>query len=296
MDTIDCMRVFALVAETGSFAEAARRRRMSRALASKAVARLEERLEVRLFTRTTRTVSLTEAGHAYHERCLGILEQLDAAESELACGQAVPSGTLRVSGPRTFGERHLAAPVVAFADLHPGIEVELDLNDRFVDLVDEGYDLAVRVGVLRDSSLIARKLMTIPVLTVASPAYVARAGLPRRPEDLKDHDCIIDTNLVHDRRWTFVDGLRRIDVPVSGRVAANSAQVVRDFALAGAGIARIPDFNLAPDLEAGRLVPVLGDVGCGAVAAYALYPQGRFLPAKTRAFVDHLAAWFSDRA
>jgi DNA-binding transcriptional LysR family regulator len=296
MDTLDGMKAFAAVAETGSFTEAARHLRLSRALVSKYVARLEDRLGARLLSRTTRTVSLTEIGHSYREHCITILDQVEQAEAAAACGQVEPGGLLRISAPRTFGERHLVAAVADFIAAHPRVEVAIDFNDRFVNLIEEGYDAAIRIGRLADSSLIARRLTGIPIHVVASPAYLEAAGRPRRPEDLAGHQCIIDTNLVHDRRWTFTDGDRRIDVTVSGRIATNSAEAVWNFARADAGIARIPDFEIGPEIAQGRLVILLEDFSSPPIAAYAVYPQGRFVPAKTRAFVDHLGAWFSGRA
>lgn len=293
MDTLDCMKAFAAVAETGSFTEAARRLRLSRALVSKYVARLEDRLGARLLSRTTRTVSLTETGHAYRERCMTILDQLEQAEAVAASGQIEPHGMLRLSAPRTFGERHLVGAVADFIAAHPNIEMTIDFNDRFVNLIEEGYDVAVRIGRLADSSLIARRLTGVPIRIVASSAYLGAAGRPSRPEDLAGHECIIDTNLARDRRWTFADGDRRIDVAVGGRIATNSAEAVWNLALAGAGIARIPDFEIGPDIAEGRLVALLEDFSSPQIAAYAVYPQGRFVPAKTRAFVDHLAGWFS---
>ena len=296
MDTLDCMKAFAAVADTGSFTEAARRLRLSRALVSKYVARLEDRLGARLLSRTTRTVSLTETGHSYREHCVTILDQLEQAEAAAASGQVEPGGLLRLAAPKTFGERHLVFAIAAFVAAHPRIEMAIDFNDRYVNLVEEGYDAAVRVGRLADSSLIARRLTGIPIRIVASPAYLERAGTPRRPEELSRHECIIDTNLVRDRRWTFADGDRRVDVSVGGRIATNSAEAVWNFALAGAGIARMPDFELGPELADGRLVALLEAFSSPPVAAYVVYPQGRFLPAKTRAFVDHLGAWFSGTA
>ena len=294
MDTIDGMRVFAAVAADGSFTAAARRLGISTNLASKYVARLEDRLGVRLMNRTTRRLSLTEAGQAYHARCQQLLDDLDELESAVQQGQATPRGTLTITAPQTFGEMYLTDLVAAFLEEQPDLSVNLTLTDRFVDLVDEGFDLAIRIGALEDSSLIARRLAANRIVTCAAPSYLARAGTPARPEDLKNHACIIDTNVRTPTRWPFeVDGARTA-ITVAGRFSVNSSRAVHDLVLQGAGIGLCPAYSVGPDIAAGRLTAILESFQALDVAVYAVYPHRRHLSGRVRAFIDHMVDYFRD--
>ncbi len=289
MDTIDGMRTFAAVAAAGSFTSAAKKLGISTNLASKYVARLEDRLGVRLMNRTTRSLSLTEVGQAYFARCQQLLDDLEELESSVQQGQTAPRGTLRVTAPQTFGEMYLTGLVAAFLDDQPGLSVDLMLTDRFVDLVDEGFDLAIRIGALEDSSLIARRLADNRIVACAAPAYLARAGTPRRPEDLKDHACIIDTNVRSPMRWPFrIDGARVL-VPVDGRFHVNSSRAVHDLLLQGQGIGLSPAYSVGPDIADGRLTQILTEFQVADVAVHAVYPHNRYLTPKVRSFVDFLA-------
>ena len=206
--------------------------------------------------------------------------------------QTAPRGTLTVTAPQTFGEMYLTGHIATFLEEQPGLSVDLTLTDRFVDLVDEGFDLAIRIGALEDSSLIARRLADNRIVTCAAPAYLARAGTPARPEDLKDHACIIDTNVRSPTRWPFrVDGARQM-VPVEGRFHVNSSRAVHDLVLQGAGIGLCPAYSVGPDIASGLLTQILEDFRVGDVAVHAVYPHNRYLAPKVRSFVDFLADRF----
>lgn len=225
-------------------------------------------------------------------RCQQLLDDLEDLESAVQHVQTAPRGTLTVTAPQTFGEMYLTGHIATFLEEQPGLSVDLTLTDRFVDLVDEGFDLAIRIGALEDSSLIARRLADNRIVTCAAPAYLARAGTPARPEDLKDHACIIDTNVRSPTRWPFrVDGARQM-VPVEGRFHVNSSRAVHDLVLQGAGIGLCPAYSVGPDIASGLLTQILEDFRVGDVAVHAVYPHNRYLAPKVRSFVDFLADRF----
>lgn len=291
LDQVTGMRVFVKVASLGGFSAAARALGMSPAMATKHVAAIEDRLGVRLFNRTTRRLTLTEAGGRYREACERVLAEIDEAEAEAAAAVAEPRGTLRVNGPLAFGLRELAPAVAGFIVDHPGLTVDLALTDRLVDLVEEGWDLAIRIGRLRDSTLIARSLAPVRVILCAAPAYLARAGTPRTIADLARHNCLGYTlpTPANADRWLFgTDG--SVPVEVSGNFRVNNGDALRVAALAGLGLIYQPSFLLADDLKAGRLVCLhLDHPAFEFGAVHAVYPSGRRLPAKTRLFIDFLA-------
>lgn len=292
MDLIDGMRTFSQVVASGSFTRAAEQLGVSKKLVSKYVAELEAHLGVRLLHRTTRSLSLTEAGALYHARCIQLLEDLDTLEEALQTETAQPRGRLLISAPVTFGELHLVPLINAFRTSYPEISIELRLSDRYVSLVDEGFDLAIRIGDLEDSGLIARKLAPAPILLCAAPDYLARAGTPTHPDDLKNHACILDSNLRSGSNWHFLINGKKKSVAVSGSLTVNSARSARDFALLGCGIALCPTYVTAPDLEAGRLVPLLSEFNALDISIYAVYDSNRHLAPKVRAFVDFLVQSF----
>jgi len=296
VDTLDGMRTFVAVAKAGSFTAAGQHLGRSTALVSKYVATLEERLQVRLIERTTRSLRLTEVGEAYLARAEELLEQLDELQSSLADAQAAPAGTLVVSAPVTFGESYVAGAVSRFVCRFSKVSVDLRLTDRFVNLVDEGIDLAIRITDLPDSSLIARRLCPAPLVCCAAPGYIERRGRPIAPADLSGHECIIDRNLRNPSAWPFaVDG-EQVVVPVSGRVGVNSARAARAVAIEGAGIALIPSYAIGDDLRRGRLCALLEDCASLSLSIYAIYQHRQHLAAKTRAFVDFLVATFGEGA
>ncbi|MGF1463017.1 MAG: LysR family transcriptional regulator [Maricaulaceae bacterium] len=294
MDRIDAMRLFLAVVDQGGFTAAARRENTSPAQVSKRVAALEDQLGARLLQRTTRTVSLTEAGAAYAERARELLQSFDALEDAVRAEQGEAVGLLKVTAPATFGRLHLVEPVIAFMARHPGLEVRLDVSDRMVDLVEEGVDVAVRIGDLPDSSLIARKLAPVRLCVAAAPDFVARQGGVETIDALERSPCILDYNLPNPRRWSFrsSDG-QDVDARVEGRLRVNSGEAAGEAAAAGLGVAMGPTFILAPYLKDGRLVQVMTRYQPAQRAVWALFPQSRYLARRVRLFVDFLAEQFS---
>ena len=288
MDTIEALRIFQQVAEAQSFSEAARRGGISKALASKYVGWLEERLGARLFNRTTRRVSLTEAGQSFLQGCRRLLEDYDTLIEETAERQGGARGLLRIAGPKVFGEDVLAGLVADFMLQHPKIQIDLALEERTVDLIGEGYDLAIRIGKLQDSALVARRLADFPYLVCASPDYLARCGAPAEPTDLAGHDCIINSVISPTGQWEFLikDRISLISVPVRAR--ASTARAVATLVRAGIGIGLCLKSTVAEDLAEGRLVPLLNSFQAYDRSIYAIYPHRAYLPAKVRLFLDHL--------
>jgi len=296
MDTLTWMRTYAAVVATGSFTRAADRLGLSKALTSKYVGQLEEHLGVRLLNRTTRKLNLTEVGQAYYQRCRQLIDDLDELESAVRQQQASPQGQLRIAAPTTFGEGYLTRIVAEYLQQQPGVSIELVLADRFVNLVDEGFDLAVRIGSLSDSSLIARRLAPMQIVTCGSPDYLKLHGEPLHPRELTTHNCVLDTNIVNPEQWTFREAGQTIRVNISGRFRVNSAQAVREMLLSGAGIGLCPRYVVEEDLIAGRLQLLLHDYLATEYGIYAVYSHSRHLAAKVRTFVDFLVAWFGNHA
>ena len=290
MDLTDVLRAFVATAQTGSFTAAADRLGISNRLTSKYVAELEARLGTRLLQRTTRRVGLTPAGERLLAGAPAWLEELDELLGEVREDGRGFSGTLRISAPVTFGEMRVAGLLTRFAAPHPELTVDLRLTDAFVDLAADGIDLAIRIGTLPDSALVARRLGRIGMLPVAAPAYLAAHGAPERPEDLAGHACIHDTNRRGPTRWRFGTGAEAREVAIRSRFMVNSARVARDLALAGQGIAYCPDFVLGDDLASGRLVRLLAGHPTPAVEVNAVYLAGAVLPRKVRALIDFAAA------
>lgn len=292
LDRVTGMQVFAKVAALGSFSAAARALSMSPAMATKHVVAIEERLGARLFHRTTRKLTLTDAGARYREACERILAEIEEAEATAAADVAEARGLLRVNGPLSFGFREIAPALADFTGLYPRVTIDLGLTDRFVDLVEEGWDLAVRIGSLRNSTLIARKLAPIHVVLCAAPAYLAAHGTPRTTADLARHNCLgytLPTPAAADR-WLFGrDG--SVVVPVSGTLRANSGDAVRTAAVAGLGLIYQPTFLVAEDLRGGRLVCIhLDHPAAEFGSVYAVFAPTRRLPAKARLFIEFLAS------
>lgn len=296
MDRLAAMTAFARVAESRSFSEAARRLRSSKSVISRQVMALESDLGARLFHRTTRSLTLTEAGQGYYERVSRILADVEEANLSVTRLQAAPRGRLRVNAPMSFGIRHLAPAIPDFLALHPEVEIDMSMSDRFVDLVEEGYDVAVRIGRLTDSALVARRLAPLRRVVCASPAYLAAKGVPQTPADLAAHDCLSYSNMAASDEWSFVeaDG-RPVSVAVRGRLHVNNGDTLRIAALSGLGLVTQPTFIVGADLQAGTLVGVLSDYVAQDGAVYAVYPHSRHLSPKVRAFVDFLAERFGPR-
>jgi DNA-binding transcriptional LysR family regulator len=285
--------VFVRVVERGSFTLAADDLRLSRAVVSKYLSRLEERLGARLLNRTTRRLSLTEAGAALFEASRGAIERIEEAQAAVARFQAAPRGRLRVSAPMSFGILHLGPAIADFSREYPGVTLDIRLDDRFVNLVEDGIDVAVRIGLLTDSSLIARKLGITRVVACASPAYLAEHGEPQSPQDLATHDCLIYSYLANANVWRFLsrEG-REIPVAVTGTLRINNGIVLAEAALAGRGVLVTPSFYVAPMLRERRLQRVLAEYRLPELGIYAVYPQNAHVPPKVRVFIDYLAARF----
>lgn len=288
MDRLDEINAFIAVADARSFTQAARRLGVSSAQVSKLVARLENRLGARLLNRTTRDVSLTDTGRAFLERARVILDDFQSLESSVR-EEDGPRGLLRISAPVSFGAAELTPALLAFAAAYPEVSLDVSSSDRMVNLVEEGFDVAVRIGQLVDSSLVARKLAAVRMVTCAAPSYLARTQTPPTLEDLASLEAIIDTNLAEPALWRFgVEGQPR-DVRVQGRLRFSGAQACVAAAVAGFGIARTPAFAAAEDLRAGRLKALLCDFEPEQIWVHAVYPHARHLAPKVRAFVDFLA-------
>lgn len=295
MDRLKSIEVFTKVVETGSFIAASETIGISRPMASKHVQSLEHELGVRLLNRTTRRISLTEAGRSFHLRCQTILEEIDEAIAEAGNMQIEPRGLLRINAPLTFGRAYLTKAIGSFQENYPDIRVDLTLNDRVADIVDEGFDLAIRIGILSDSSLIAKKLAPCRLLLCASPAYLDHRGTPKKPGDLTAHNCLVYTYFSQEKRWRFGNGKDEISVAIYGDFQANFGEAVVEAAAASRGIVLEPSFTLAPYLANGRLVTILEEFHPQELGIYAVYPPSRLLPQKARLFIDHLVEVFGPR-
>ena len=296
MDRFSALATFAKVVELGSFARAAERLSLSTSAVSRQVAELEAHLEVRLLNRTTRRLSLTEAGQGFYERCVQLLADLEETESSVRSASIEPRGTLRITCGVSFGERHLAPAVTDFAALHPQVSFDLDLSDRAVDLVEEGFDLAIRIGPPGPQALVSRRIGTTQLVCCAAPAYLARHPPPQTPADLERHDCLAYAYSTLAAAWSFEtpDGERHTPRIVP-RHRANNGRMLAELAAAGLGVVLEPDFILAPELRASRLVRLLPGYLPPRSPIAAVYPSRRHLSAKVRRFVDFLAERFARR-
>lgn len=293
MDRLTEMEAFVQVVDNGGFTEAARRLNLSKSAVSKHVAALEARLAVRLLNRTTRRVSPNELGLAYYDRARLVLAGAQEAERMVTAMQATPTGSLRISAPVSFGIRQLSGAIAGFLAAYPEVDVDMVFDDRFVELVAESYDLAIRIGVLEDSSFKARKLAETRRVLVASPGYLAAMGAPRTLDDLGAHKLLHYSNLATGNFWRLrgANGDER-HVRVGGRLTVNNGDSLMTAAAAGLGIALLPSFIIGDALDAGRLVEVLPDRAPDLLGVYAIYPQGPFPQPKLRAVVDFLAEHF----
>lgn len=292
-DDVLSLVYFARVVEARSFTRAALKLGVSKSVVSTRISTLEERLGVRLLLRTTRRLSLTADGLSLFEHAQRLVVEADEATASAAGKNSEPRGVLRVNAPATLAELYLAAPIAAYLERYPAVRVELLLADRFVDLVEEGVDVAVRVSArLRDSSLVGRKLCEDRTVVCAAPSYLARRGEPRTPAELLQHDCLHYTLLKVADEWRFRDATGSFSVPIEGRFSAASGGTLREAALAGIGLAVLPYFIVAADVRASRLLTILDEFSFVRLAVQAVYAPTRVLPANVRAFVDLLAAHF----
>lgn len=287
MKSLHDLQIFARVAATGSMSEAGRALGLSPAVVSKSIRRLEEQLGVRLLQRTTRKITLTETGRGYYERLVPVLAGVEEAEAFVEGQTSALTGRLRVSAPTSFGRMHIAPHLASFMQENPGLEVELILSDAFVDIVADGFDLAVRIGELADSSLVARRLAPVRRLLCASRAYVERNGAPASLKALEGHVCLPAHNGEH---WRLEGPEGAVAFRPVGRLVTNSSEVIREAVLAGMGIALRSTWDIGPELAAGELVQVLPEYKSPEnVGLFAVYASRTFLPAKVRLFIDFLA-------
>ena len=299
MDTIAGMRLFTEVVDGGSFSAAAREMGMAPSSVARGIGALEDDLGVRLLNRTTRKLSLTEAGRLFHERSKRILVEIDDARLSVSQLEAAPRGTLRLSVPVAFGRLHVAPTLPEFLACYPAVAIDLCLTDAFVDLVEEGVDLAIRIGELQDSSLIARRLARNTRVICGSPAYFERAGRPSAPQQLGDHNCLVYKRQSNRATWRLRDREQTYEVEVRGSLWANNADALHTAALAGLGLAILPTWMVGEDLRRGALEVAFADyqVSPGALdtSIYAVFPYARHLSPKVRALVDFLVRRFTPR-
>jgi len=293
MDRLRAFEIFATVVGQGSFTRAADKLETSPANVTRYVSELEESLGARLLNRTSRRLSLTETGKVFYDRALSILEDVAEAEAVASTAAIQPRGRLRINAPLSFGVLHLAPLWPRFVERYPDIELDISLVDRVVDLVEEGYDLAVRISRGGSPTLVSRKLATTRHLICASPHYLARHGAPASPEDLKNHICIAYTYSDSVDEWRLLDGAgKEHSVAVPSIMQTNNGDTARAAALAGLGIIRQPTFLIGEDLRQGRLVPLLADYRMSEIDVLAVYPSRRYLSAKVRVMVDFLSEAF----
>jgi DNA-binding transcriptional LysR family regulator len=293
MDKLDAMQAFARVVALGSYAEAGRQLGLTRSAVSKGVMELEHILGARLLDRTTRRVSPTEAGLAYYERCLDILARVEETEQQVSRLHDEPKGVLKVNAPMSFGALYLGEAIADFMAAYPDLRVELLLNDRFIDPIEEGADVTIRIAALQDSSLVARKLAPARRRLVVSPSYIAEHGAPKTPDDLAAHKCLTYGHTTLLQRWQLMKNGVALSVPVTSILCSNNGDILRSAALAGRGISDLPTFLVGPDIRAGRLRVALADYAPAELGIYALYAPNRYLAAKTRVLIDFLVKRFA---
>ncbi|SIT73724.1 LysR family transcriptional regulator [Pontibaca methylaminivorans] len=290
MGRLECDRMFLAVIETGSFTGAADKLGTRSGQTSKLISHLETELGVRLLNRTTRSVAPTEAGRAYYDRLKPLVDELDTLDLDIRNISQSPRGRLRLTAPLTFGTLELAPALNAFAGLYPDIEIDVSFSDRVVNVVDEGFDLAVRVGRPGDSSLILRRLCAVRIVVVGAPAYLEERGAPEAPSDLARHSCIIDTNFREPNRWPFKGETGEVEMAsVDGRIRYSNAEACVQAAELGLGLACVPAFVAGEALRSGRLIRLLASFEPDPYDVHVLYPHSRHLAAKVRLLVDFLS-------
>ncbi len=293
MNKFDDLEIFAQVVSAGSLSAAGRELGLSPAVVSKRLRRLEDRIGTRLIQRTTRQISLTEAGQGYYERIVAVLAGIEEAEAFVSRRSQQARGVLKVTAPTSFGRLHIAPHLKAFMRANPDLSVNLALSDRFVDIVADGFDVAIRIAELSDSSLVARRLAPVRRILCATPAYIAAHGMPETIEDLERHTCLAPHN---NEPWKLEGPDGALLYRPTGPLMTNSSEVIRECVIAGLGIALRSTWDISRELKDGKLVRVLPDYrGSRDVAVYAVYASRRFLPTKVRVFVDYLSELFGPR-
>ncbi len=287
MDRFKLMKLFVRIVETGSFSAVARELEMLQPSVSKHMNMLEQSLGVRLLNRTTRKISLTDAGREYFERCQRIIDDVNELETEVLGLQNKPTGTLRISSPVAFGQIYMLPLLLAFRNQYEGMGVDLSLDDRYADLVQEGFDVAIRFGELEDSQLVARHIGSSARVCVASTSYLSKHGVPQAPNELKNHNCITYTHLFSSV-WPFRDAKGLVSIKVGGNFRANSGYAIRDAVMNDVGIALVPALLVKEEIESGTLVSILNDYAPDPIRISAVYPSTRLIPRKVKLFVDFI--------
>jgi len=296
MDKLISMNVFVRVAKAGSFAGGARDVGISRAMATKHIMQLEGVLGTRLFNRTTRSLSLTDVGASYLERCQQVLLDIEEMEAAVTHLQTEPRGLLKISAPPAIGATHIARAVAEFLKLHPDLTIDLILQGSPGDLIDEGIDLAIVLGSLDDTSMVARKLASSSLVICGSPEYLAKYGTPQTPEDLENHSCLVNWSILPRNKWRFKSDSGFKVINVTGRMQANAAHPIRIGAINGLGLVMSPTYVVGRDIENGTLKVVLSNYPLPPLDIHAVYPHRKYLSAKVRSFMDFLQKWLEHRA
>ena len=290
MDKLNAISVFCKVIETQSFTQAANQQNISVAMASKLVSQLEEHLKTRLLQRTTRKIVPTEAGMLYYQRCQAILLDLSEADSSISNMATSLQGNLLISVPRDFGLLYISPNLPKFIELHPNLHVEIEFEDKRVDLVTEGYDLALRIGYMQDSSLVARKISSSPMHFVASPSYLESRGTPLTPDDLEYHQGLLYKSSLNQVHWQSTKANQIQRYKIQSKVVSNNGMALLEMTKAGLGISNSPSFFVKDALASGELVEILSEYKQKPLDIYVVYPNRRHLPAKVRAFIEFLAS------
>jgi DNA-binding transcriptional LysR family regulator len=292
MDRLQCMNIFVQVADRGNFSKVAREQGLSTSVVSKYVAALEDQLGVRLLNRTTRSLSVTEIGVEYLQRCRQILDHVEDAHQAATSLQIEPRGLLRINAPMSFGILHLGKLIAGFTKRYPDVEIDLELNDRFVDVVHEGFDIALRIGILKDSALIGRKLAPVHRVCCGSPEYLKQHGTPEHPQDLSTHKGLFYGHRGWTEDWIFYgkDGEFRSEAKVL--MKSNNGDILKAAAVAGAGLVTMPTFITWDEVQSGTLVPMMLNYPAKEMGLYAVYPPTHNLSAKVRVFIDFLVEVF----
>ncbi|MBB1440045.1 LysR family transcriptional regulator [Shewanella sp. SG41-4] len=297
MDSLDGLKTVIAVVETGSFTTASERLMISKALVSKYVGEVEDKLGVRLFNRTTRRLALTDAGKTYYERALPLVEEYEELLDSVTGEQSAPKGKLKISVPVTFGEMQLSPVINKFLTTYSDIQVNIQLTDRRIDMLEEGVDVVIRIGGVDDSNMVARQINTYPLILCASPAYLNQHGYPKTPNDITSHSCIVDSNFRIGKQWPLVSPNGTVEsIEVTSRIAANSPRAVMEIAKSGGGIALIPEFIVQDTLAQGLLLEVLPGYTTLEFGLFAIFPHRRYLSKKIRCFIDFMIDEFSSSA
>ena len=295
MDKLTSMNVFVRVAKAGSFAGGARELGISRAMATKHIMQLEGSLGTRLFNRTTRSLSLTDVGGSYLERCQQVLLDVEEMEAAVTHLQTEPRGVLKISAPPVIGATHIAFAIAEFLKIHTDLSVELILQGTPGDMIDEGIDLAIYLGALNDTSMVARKLVSSTLVVCASPGYLEEYGVPKSPADLVNHSCLVNWASTPRNKWQFKGENGYTAINVSGRMQANVADAIRTAAIGGLGLVMLASYVVGKDIEKGKLKVVLEDYALPPLDIYAVYPHRKYLSAKVRRFMDFFQVWLEPR-